>query len=165
MSVVSSQYMPAAVCRRGHTIAQDATSHPPSSHCKRCGAVVLTACPGCGQMIHGYYRIPGVFYSQTYEPPKFCHACGSPYPWAGRQERIYQLQNLLDEEQLDEADALIVREQLEALLNADLDEKEQAKRWKRIMAAAPGFLEKASTHPIVTSLLTAGLKQAVGWPA
>jgi hypothetical protein len=115
-------------------------------------------------MIHGYYQIPGVYYSQTYTPPKFCHACGSPYPWAGRQERVYQLQNLLDEEHLDEADALMVREQLDALLNPDLDEKEQAKRWKRIATAAPGFLEKASTNPIVTSLLTVWLRKEIGLP-
>lgn len=70
----------------------------------------------------------------------------------------------LDEEQLDSATELQVQEQLQALLNPDLDEAEQAKRWKRIKAAAPGFLEKAATQPIVTSLLTAWLKKEVGLP-
>jgi hypothetical protein len=51
---------------------------------------------------------------------------------------------------------------LDALLDPDLDEQEQAKRWKRIKSAAPGFLEKTATQPIVTSLLTAWLKKEVG---
>jgi hypothetical protein len=49
-------------------------------------------------------------------------------------------------------------------MNPDLDEKEQAKRWKRIMTAAPDFLYKAASQPIVTSLLTGFMKHEVGWP-
>ena len=36
--------------------------------------------------------------------------CGEPYPWASRQDRIYQLENLLDEEQIDEPIRLLVME-------------------------------------------------------
>jgi hypothetical protein len=115
-------------------------------------------------MIRGYFRIPNTFYPSNYSPPDFCHACGSAYPWAGRQARIYQLQNLLDEEQLDEADALVVREQLEALINPDLDEKEQVKRWKRIKEAAPDFMLKAASQPIVVSLITGVARKELGLP-
>lgn len=96
--------------------------------------------------------------------PSFCDDCGSPFPWAGREAHIYQLQNLLDAENLDPADVLVVREQLQALMDGELGEAEQATRWQRVKAAAPGFLEKAATQPIVTSLLTAWVKKEIGLP-
>lgn len=162
--MTTGQYMPAAMCRRGHTITTDATNKPLGAHCELCGAKVLGACPTCGNLIRGYYSIPGVFYSPDYTPPDFCHACGSPYPWAGRQARIYQLQNLLDDEQLDSADELVVREQLGALMNEDVDEQEQVRRWKRIKDAAPDFLLKAASQPIVASLITGVARKELGLP-
>jgi hypothetical protein len=128
---------------------------------------LLSTCASCGERIRGVLLTPGVInLGQTYTPPPFCDKCGSPHPWAGRQARIYELQNLLDEEGLDSATELAVREQLDALVDPDLDEREQAKRWKRIKSAVPGFLdlEKAATQPILTSLLTAWLKKEVGLP-
>jgi hypothetical protein len=80
----SGDYMAAAVCRDGHPISDDVTSHPPSERCDQCGADVLTACPNCGQSIRGYYRIPGASYAAAYMAPESCHNCGSPYPWAER---------------------------------------------------------------------------------
>jgi hypothetical protein len=58
----------------------------------------------------------------------------------------------------------LVREQLEALINPDLDEADQVKRWGRIKTAAPEFLLRAATNPIVTSLLTAEAKKQLGLP-
>ena len=140
-------------------------THVPSERCAECGAKILIECPTCGQGIRGRYIVPGVVnLGQTYSPPDFCDSCGLPFPWAGRQARIYELQNLLDEEDLDDATALTVREQLQALMDPDLDERQQAQHWKRIKEAAPGFLDKAATHPVVTSLLTAWLKKEVGLP-
>jgi hypothetical protein len=152
------------VCRRGH-VATRIVSEKPSDRCSHCGAPVLTACPQCGNRIRGVYITPGVInLGQTYTPPDFCDRCGSALPWAGRQARVYELQNLLDEEQLDSATELTVREQLEALTDPELDEAEQAKRWRRIKSAAPGFLEKAATQPIVMSLATAWIKKEAGLP-
>jgi hypothetical protein len=82
----------------------------------------------------------------------------------GRKARVYELQNRLDDEELDSATELLVREQLEALTSPDLDEAEQLKRWQRIKSAAPDFLVKAATSPIVTSLVTAEAKKQLGLP-
>lgn len=158
------EYMPAAVCRRGHVDVIDASLKAPSSHCSTCGAEVLTGCSSCGHRIRGRYRVPGVIGGGSYSPPSFCDGCGSPFPWAGRKARVYQLQNLLDEEELDSAAELVVREQLQALLDPDLDDADQARRWKRVKAAAPGFLDRAATQPIVQSLLSAWLKQELHLP-
>ena len=99
-----------------------------------------------------------------YTKPDFCDGCGAAFPWVGRTARIYELQNRLDEEHLDPATELIVREQLEALTDPDLDDDEQVKRWKKIMSTAPGFVTKAASQPIVTSLVTAYVQKALGLP-
>jgi hypothetical protein len=41
--------------------------------------------------------------------------CGRPHPCASRQARFYELENMLDEQDVDPADALRVRDELEAL--------------------------------------------------
>lgn len=97
-----------------------------------------------------------------YSPPICCHNCGDPYPWAGRQARIYELQNRHDDQELDPADELVAREQLDALLDPDLDEEEQAKRWKRIATKAPGFLHKAGVERIVASPTISSLRRCAG---
>lgn len=152
------------MCRRGHVESMDLASKQASPRCPEGGATVLTACPNCRNRIRGIYILGRKQSIDSYAPPACCDECGSPFPWAGRQARIYQLHNLLDEEKLDSATQLTVQEQLEALLNPELDEKEQARRWKRVKEAAPGFLEKAASQPIVASLLTAWLRKEVGLP-
>jgi hypothetical protein len=119
-------------------------------------------CPACEQPIRGRSHVPGVVSAQAYKPPNFCHSCGSPFPWAGRQARIHQLQNLLDEAELGSATGLALTEQLQALLDPDLDDAEQAKRWNRIKTKGPGFLEKTAAQLIVQSLLSAWLKAGYG---
>ena len=98
-------YEPAAVCRRGHVATSNMTDEgEPSPRCPTCGAMVLTECLACG------YRIQGDELLSTlgwYNPPDFCDQCGRAHPWASRQARLYQLENLLDEQDLDPADRLI----------------------------------------------------------
>ena len=156
-------YGAAAICKRGHIESQDIEWHSPSDRCPICGAQVLTACPVCDRRIRGVYKASGIAAS-VYDRPDFCDKCGGAFPWVGRTARIYELQNRLDEEQLDSATELVVREQLEALTNPDLDDDEQIKRWKRIASAAPGFMQKTASSPLVASLLTAYMKKELGLP-
>jgi hypothetical protein len=157
-------YMTAAICRRGHVASSDISLTPFSPRCPECGAKIITACPACNLRIRGYYHVPNVFGGYTYERHDFCDGCGAAFPWVGRKARIYELQNRLDEEELDPATELVVREQLEALIDPDMDEVEQVKRWQRIKSAAPDFLLKAATSPIVTGLVTAEAKKQLGLP-
>ena len=57
---------------------------------------------------------------------------------------------------------LIVREQLEALLNADLDDEEAVRRWKKIKELAPGLWEKSGARSIMESLATTYIRTHVG---
>jgi hypothetical protein len=100
--------------------------------------------------------VPGVIGSSNYRPPDFCDNCGDAHPWVGRQGRIYELQNRLDSEQLDPADQLTVREQLEALLSADLDEDEQRRRWARVKKLAPQLWE--SSQPLINTLISTAVQ-------
>jgi hypothetical protein len=82
--------------------------------------------------------VPGVVsWGASYNAPDFCEDCGTPFPWLSREGRIYLLQNILEESDLDAATKLRAREQLEALTDPDLEEEEQAKRWARFRNAAP----------------------------
>jgi hypothetical protein len=86
-----------------------------------------------------------------------------PHPWAGRQALIYQLQNLLDDEPVSKADELIVRENLKALLNADLPEDDQERRWQKVVRLAPGLMK--SGREILVSVVTEATMQVLGLKA
>jgi hypothetical protein len=162
-SVSFSHYKQAAICKRGHVATSNIERAQVSERCVECGAPILTQCPACNFRIRGYYSIPNVVHG-SYDKPNFCDGCGAALPWVDRKGRIYELQNRLDDEDLDPATELIVREQLEALTDPDLTEVDQVKRWQRIKSAAPEFLMKAATSPIVTTLVTAEAKKQLGLP-
>jgi hypothetical protein len=167
MSPVSdSYYLPAAICRRGHVITTDANSTLKTAKCATCGAGVLTACPHCKNMIRGTYIVPGVIgFGSEYAAPDFCGDCGNAFPWASRQARIYELMNLLDAEELDPAAELKVREQLQALADADEDDEEgQEIRWERVKRLAPGFWEKSGFQQIATTLILGEARKHLGLP-
>jgi hypothetical protein len=155
------EYRRAAVCRRGHVYTSDVSYSPPAERCETCGAKILTSCPGCETPLRGRYHVDGVIsLGDEFSPPDFCFSCGSPLPWASRQARIWELQNLLDEEDLDEADRLSVSEQLQALQDPDLDEAEQVERWTRIKKVSPGLM--ASGQRIIETVVTAAVKAQLG---
>jgi hypothetical protein len=160
---VTGRYLPAALCKRGHVIASDMTDTEIADRCPECGARVLTACHECGQRIRGLYHVPGEFIGQVYEPPKFCDKCGAPFPWAGRKERIHELQNLLDDdEDLDEATKLWVREQLDRVLHADpTDEREQRRLWQELDEHAGDFLRHPTTRRIVDTVISEAVKRVI----
>jgi hypothetical protein len=161
------RYMPAAVCRRGHVITKDSTSEHVGDRCPDCGARVLKWCPECNAPIPGRVVVPGVVaigFADDYEPPKFCSRCGTPFPWVGRRERIYELQNLLDEdEDLDEATKLWARETFDKVLAADpTDDKEQRRLWQELNDHAGGFLRHPTTKRIVDTVVNEAVKRAIG---
>jgi hypothetical protein len=161
-----NEYRHAAVCKRGHVVTSDVSlSGLATPHCEKCGAEVLTACPTreCGRPIRGRYKVDGVVDLVTkYKAPQFCADCGSPFPWASRQTRIYELQNLLDAEHLDPATELTVREQLNALTESGLDAEEERKGWERVRRLAPTLWEKTGAQKILVTVISAELKRQLG---
>jgi hypothetical protein len=92
--------------------------------------------------------------------PSFCEFCGEPHPWADRKARVYQLENLLDAQGLDDATRLKVHAELVELRRADLPENEEAERWQRVKKLAPGLIPAGQR--IVESVMTAAIKAQLG---
>jgi hypothetical protein len=59
--------------------------------------------------------------SAGYTPPNCCDGCGAPHPWASREVLLFELENLLDEEGIDEADRLLVSADLQRLREQEPD--------------------------------------------
>lgn len=137
----------ALVCKRGHVARASVSVREPVDNkdekCSGCGAPVLLGCPGCGQRIRGWYY--GVM-DMTYTPPKFCDGCGMAMPWATRKERIYELENILDQAEINEGERLFISERLRELHDMDgSDLKKQAKIWQAMGKISSIFV----TNPAV----------------
>ena len=131
---------------------------PLPARCPKCGAVVLTQCAACNAPIRGLST--GGY--TTFKLSDFCTNCGTPHPWASRQARLYELENVLeDNDNLSDADRLTVREQLEALrANPDEDEAEQVKRWERIKKVAPSLTDAG--RQILVSVANTAIQKQLG---
>ena len=73
-------YYTALVCPNGHVTSSMLELSPEDDQpfCSECGQGTIRVCPSCGAQIHGS---PGDTVVWSYNPPKYCHACGAPYPW------------------------------------------------------------------------------------
>jgi hypothetical protein len=155
-----TDYYSATVCRRGHVQSSilELMDERPPQRCTKCGAAVLTSCPVCGYRIRG--SSAGGF--GEYHPPDFCDQCGSPMPWASRQARLYELENVLMETpDLTELDKLTISEQIEALTSIDPDDEEaQVERWQRIRRVTPALVE--SGRAILVTITTAAIQKQLG---
>jgi hypothetical protein len=75
---------------------------------------------------------------------------------------IYLLENMLEDERLDPADALAAREQLAVLSQPDLEPAEAERRWRRLKELAPQLWDKTGARDIMTSVMSAALRSALG---
>lgn len=102
------RYDAAQICLNGHVINTMALSEYQynENYCSRCGAETIMTCPTCGNHIRGEYHDDVIVYlghSSNFTVPKFCHNCGSAYPWTEAQieaakEMIHELEELSDNE-------------------------------------------------------------------
>lgn len=78
-----SGYDIAEICRRGHVITMYAATRPEkrAKYCDKCGASTLDKCENCETQIRGYFHRRNVSGGALTKPPRFCHECGTPYPW------------------------------------------------------------------------------------
>ncbi len=85
------------VCRSGHPITDSADSHPEhrEAFCSKCGSATTMTCEKCQTTIRGDYYVRGVYVRATWNPPRHCHHCGSPYPWT--ESKLRASAELIDE--------------------------------------------------------------------
>jgi hypothetical protein len=91
-------------------------------------------------------------------PGSFCDECGSASPWATREERIFELENLLDEEDIEEADRVVIQDQLRRVGNAVLTEKDERQAWSVIGRRAGAALMSPSVARVLEGLVTAAVR-------
>lgn len=149
----------AVVCRRGHVKGSSLLAEPSvdlQGFCPECGAELLGCCAVC---------LGGIRLNAGQSPPKFCADCGKPFPWLTRPERFYQLENMLDREDADEATQLLVQDDFKALrTSSELDEKQQLEIWKRVRTMAPSLFSGPCLE-VTKTLLTPYLQEGLGLPA
>lgn len=75
-------------------------------------------------------------------PHCFCDNCGSAHPWASQQKRIWELQNILDEEELNESDRTAIACQLDKISSGILDVDNESKAWKKIKNSLGSVFDK-----------------------
>lgn len=90
------------VCKNGHVITDLLRTCPERAltHCDRCGALTLSACPTCGHELPGAIVVPGMQTLGVRQPPRYCPICGVAFPWTLRRrppqrEAVVILENLL----------------------------------------------------------------------
>ncbi|WP_165358507.1 DUF2321 domain-containing protein [Haloactinopolyspora alba] len=157
-----SFYLGAAVCKRGHVETVDLEPGGPvtvSDACPSCGARMLTACRSCGVRIRGDQFVPGVVSFSTPRRPSFCDGCGAAMPWATRQERIHELENLLDEaEEIDEADLVVIQDHLERLRESSLSERDEKAAWSEVKRRSGDALRSERVSNVLEGLVTAAIR-------
>jgi len=175
---MTDRFRTAGICTRGHVLSRVCEEADPGERCGICGAPVIRSCQACGTPIRGQ-REWEQFAAQLYEDsqplrdtdwtpydeeyvcPSFCHQCGEPYPWVGRQERIWEIENRAQADGLDPGTALALREQLSALAET-YDDEAQVRIWKRVGELVPGLLEKSGVRQIAESIMTAYVQKQLG---
>ena len=174
--MAENRYRIAAICQRGHVLSVVNEDDSVGAKCRRCGGAVLTECPACHAPIPGRREwekflaqsgySPALTswepYEEEYEPPSFCGACGVPYPWVGRQERIWEIENRLGLDGLDAATSLALREQLDALGEGQEDDATQVTRWKRVRELLPSIWEPSGVKEIAVTVMTEAVKKQLG---
>lgn len=125
----------AQICLNGHIINRMVDDHPEANtaHCQDCGQRTITECQHCQAKIRGYKHIPGYSYADTSPAPRFCHACGTPYPWT--RSGIEAAQAYADEmSELDEAEKMLLRASIEEIVAESPKTELASARFKRLVA-------------------------------
>ena len=76
---------------------------------------------------------------------------------------MWEIQNLLESNDLSDSDRLTLRETFDELANPELDEQGRISRWKRIKKLVPGGLETGSRAlKILDTVLSVAEKTQLG---
>ncbi len=154
------------MCRRGHVQAYSLKEEPEPDDlgkCSRCGADVRSRCTNCGLRIRGRKYRPRVVSASGFSPPPFCDGCGAAHPWATRDQRLYELQNILDQEEIDDVDRLWIDEQMDRLRADDgtMTDKQQKDIWLGVKKRAPGLFDAAG-KALLGGVISAGVRAMIG---
>ncbi len=130
-------YDAAQICPNGHVVNATSVSFPEGNKkfCNKCGEPTITACQSCNSPIQGILHISGSgFSSFEYAPPRFCHECGSIYPWT--KVRLEAARELADELNLSNEEKETLKQSIKDLVQDTPRTQVAASRFKRLVAKA-----------------------------
>jgi hypothetical protein len=86
--MIKGEFRVAEVCPNGHVTAKAADTNPElrEKFCRNCGEPTMMDCPSCQTPIRGDYVVLGgqsLYFK--YDPPAYCHNCGTAFPWTERK--------------------------------------------------------------------------------
>ena len=70
----------------------------------------------CEHRIRGNITGNGYFSFETPPNPGFCDICGHLFPWATRSEKIFELENRLDSEDIEADDRSVIKKGIEQIV-------------------------------------------------
>ena len=145
------------ICLNGHQLTDGADwNKPVTGYCKKCGKKLIDSCLNCHSTIKGYYYVDGVTVIGRHSVyvPKYCEACGKPFPWT--ETSIKALENLLTLSQLDQQEQNELREAIPDLVSDTPKTKLAAYKWKKfgkpILDVAKDILVGIATEATVRTI-------------
>jgi hypothetical protein len=151
----------ALICQNGHVITSMLNSSPErhQKHCSECGALTLSACPGCKIQINGYHFVSGVISLAPYILPKFCHNCGEAYPWTmarleAANELVMELDMLTDSEKSE------LSKSVEDMVKNGPNSQVASKKYLRLMSKA-GKEAATMMRDIIVDILSEAIRKSV----
>lgn len=158
-------YRVAQVCPNGHvaTSAADRLPELGEAFCSQCGEATIMQCPECNASIRGDYDVEGILSIGThYEPPAYCHNCGSAFPWTKRKiTSAVELVTAGADLPADELEQF--RADLTELTKDSLGAQVASLRFKKVMAKV-GTSVASGVREIVVDVLSETAKKAI-WGA
>jgi hypothetical protein len=153
-------YDTAQICLNGHVVTGSSVSLPQfkKNFCDKCGAKTIDACPKCKAPIKGNYDAPGISIA-PYSVPRFCDACGQPYPWT--EARIKAAQDLSDElDKLTPEDKETLKKSIDDIIRDTLQTQVAATRFKKLVAKA-GADAATALRQILMDIASETAKKAI----
>lgn len=158
-----NEYYTMLVCENGHVITDKYESSPrKDAYCDQCGAPTMTACPNCKEHIRGEIINSGIVYLGKRHAPKYCPACGKPYPWTqGAIDALKELACMDDG--LTEEDAETLADSAPAIITETPKTKVAAIKFKKILAKA-GKETASAARDLFVDIAAETAKRTI-WPS
>lgn len=141
-------YGVAQICLNGHVVNDNSNEYPEHNEqfCSECSQPTITACPSCNASIRGHYHVPSVISARVMtKAPKYCHACGKPYPWT--EEKLKATRDMIElDEQLNAEEKRDFKDILPDLAT-------ETPRSKLAVVKMKAFLQKSGAASVIRDFI------------
>jgi hypothetical protein len=100
----------------------------------------------------------------NYDPPAFCEGCGTAFPWASREAKIMELENLLEEGGVEESDLDVIHDRLNELRGVGDDPKRERAIWTSVKDRAGAVFMNDRVQNLVVGLANTEARRHMGLP-